>query len=126
MNVRQCSEWLDTLIGKKFTSIGYVATQFYHKNLHGNWTNVNPDSFVLHAREWQLHLSDRRKFFLTNPQTDLGIQTSKSNITVSNYSDAKSEEDVLPVPDNFHWKDILDKEIEGYYLYRCLIKESKV
>lgn len=119
-------EQLNSIIGLRITDIKYVLTKFFYPDLNGDWTKVDPDTFVLHAQEWQLTLSDGQTWFLTNPQRVLETEPLKSNITISTESIAKPDDKTLSVPNAYQWKDILDKEIKAFRLWRRVTKTSNI
>ncbi|MAX78723.1 MAG: hypothetical protein CL843_00910 [Crocinitomicaceae bacterium] len=117
---------LNSIIGLRITEIKYVLTKFFYPDLNGDWTEVHPDTFVLHGQEWQFTLSDGRTWFLTNPQKDLKKGPLKSNITISSESIAKPADNTLSVPNDYQWKDVLDNEIKGFRLWRRVTKTLNI
>jgi hypothetical protein len=118
-------QWFQNLLGQSIIDIKYIETKF-HYDFHGNWTNVDTDLFVLHSPEWEINLSNGQKFFLTNPQGDLRVEPSKSNITVNSSTIAKPYDKIHKVPNSFGWNNILGKEITTIKFYKRVIKSKGI
>jgi hypothetical protein len=116
-------ETFTQLLGQTIVDIKYIETRF-HYDLSGDWTTVNPDSFVLHSPEWELNLSNGQKWFLTNPQGNLTDETAKSNITLSTSTIANTNDKKFTVPDLFGWTNILNKQITGIRFYKRLLNRN--
>jgi hypothetical protein len=125
MDDKTTIHWFENLLGQNIIDIKYIETKF-HYDFHGNWTNVDTDSFVLHSPEWEINLSNGQKFFLTNPQEDLTTGISKTNITVSSSTIAKSDDKIHKAPNSFGWKNIFGKEITTIKFYKRVIKSKSV
>jgi len=71
MTNQELIEKLKSIVGQSIIDIRYIQSQFYYKAPHtsqGDWTNVNPDLFVLHSPEWQFRLSSGQVLFFTAKQ----------------------------------------------------------
>ncbi|MNW12123.1 hypothetical protein D3C71_2097340 [compost metagenome] len=49
MTDKELIEKLGSLMGRTITEIKYTPTKFHYSTIHGNWTDSNPDLFVLHS-----------------------------------------------------------------------------
>ena len=113
------------LLGQSIVDIKYIETNF-HYDLHGDWTNVNTDLFVLHSPEWAVSFSNGQKWFLTNPQEDLKSEPRKPNININFSTIAKAEDKIHIVPRSFGWKNIFDKEITAIRFYKRVVKSKNI
>lgn len=113
---------LQSFCGQKIEGIKYVRTKFYYEKptaVLGNWTNVNPDLFVLHSPQWSFQLSNGHIFHFTAihpPDLFAGA------FNISKTSATKKDDEVLTVPNEFYWKDIINKEINSFKLWRRVLK----
>lgn len=125
MNDDETIQAFKKLLGQTIVDIRYIETKFYY-DLHGDWTAVNSNSFVLHSPEWEIILSNGQKwFFINNHSSATETESSKSNITITSYSIAKTDDKIHNVPNTFDWKDILQKEIIAIRFYKRIIHTKK-
>jgi hypothetical protein len=117
---------LYALIGKSITEVYYVKTKFYHDYLSGDWSNVNPDLFVLHSPEWEFKLSDGSSWYLTNPQEDTVNAPMKSNLTINQTTIRTSADEVLPVPDKFYWQKVIGQPIRSFRFWKQVVSSTKL
>ena len=114
---------LESIIGQSIINIKYIKSTFQYSGLHGDWTNIAPDLFVLHSPEWHIELSNGQHLYLT-------VQESNNNhldssVLIETTSVASDKDSILTVPQAFSWLSILDKPIVGFRLWQRIIKTSK-
>ncbi|OFY84316.1 MAG: hypothetical protein A3F72_14955 [Bacteroidetes bacterium RIFCSPLOWO2_12_FULL_35_15] len=125
MDDNKTIQTFEKLLGQSIVNIKYIETKF-HYSLSGNWTNVDPDLFVLHSPEWEITFSNGQKWFLTNPQPpyDPAKQPIKS-IVVNSSSIANSDDKIHIAPRTFGWKNIFEKEITIIKFYKRVTQTKK-
>jgi hypothetical protein len=120
-------EKLKLIVGHSIVDVSYIPTKFHYStpdNLaQGDWTNVNPDLFVLHSREWQISLSTGETLFIASEQ--LSCENFASNFCIANGTKATEEDKVLNIPKAFKWLDILNKPIKKFVLWQRVTTSSK-
>jgi hypothetical protein len=113
---------LKKIIGLSIIEINYIESKFYHSEISGNWTNVNPKEFVLHSPEWQLKLSNGETIYIS-ASTEKRANLS-SEIIIAEKSCLK-EINVLKIENKFEWAEILNKPILKFRLWNRVIKSAK-
>lgn len=121
-------EKLKSLIGQSIVEIHYIQTKFHYPHpkgfAQGDWTNVNPDLFVLHSPEWQLKLSNGQNVCFSAVQ--IREDNFASKIIIDNSTKKADNDTTLVIPNTFKWIEIFYKPITKFRLWKRLFKSSKL
>lgn len=120
-------EKLKSTVGQTIIDIRYIQSSFYYKAPHtsqGDWTNVNPDLFVLHSPEWEFKLSSGQSLYFTAKQ--LSSDNYSAKIIINSEAIGRLEGKILNIPHAFHWLGILNKPITKFRLWQRVLKSSRL
>lgn len=120
-------EKLTSIVGQSIVDVSYIQTKFHFKldgYAQGDWTNINPDLFVLHSPEWQIKLSNGKTLFITGEQ--LSEENLASKFSIKDSTKMIMDDTVLNIPKAFKWLDILDNPITKFRLWKRIIRSSRV
>ncbi|MGV6861338.1 MAG: hypothetical protein ACWA41_06175 [Putridiphycobacter sp.] len=104
-------ELLNGLIGLKIEQIKYVPTKF-HYNLSGDWSDVSPETFLLHSPTWIWQFTNGTEYSIINDNGSVSFSTQEV------------KEDCLNVPKKYQWTEFIHKEIEGFRIWKQ-VKQSR-
>jgi hypothetical protein len=116
---------LNSIVGQSIVGVSYLQTKFHYAIdgfAQGDWTNVNPDLFVLHSPEWQIKLSGGQTLFVAGQQ--LTDENFASKFSISDKTKSTHDDTALNIPKAFKWLDILNKPITKFRLWKRIIKSS--
>jgi hypothetical protein len=115
---------LQSMVGQSITHIQYVQTEFDPANPgRFNWSAVHPDTFVLHAEEWRLTLSDGRVLHFSSALKRPDNFASRFVVNVLAKNPAAT---TLSVPETYSWKNILHTPITRFRLWKRVFKSVKL
>jgi len=106
-------ELLKEVIGEKILSVQYVENE-YHSNLSGDWTNTNPDNFLLTMRQIEVQFENGRNIFFRNHNQSMKISDK----------DEFPKFEKLHFPSTFDWSKVKNKPIKNYKIWECQAKYS--
>lgn len=116
---------LNSIVGQSISEICYAPTKFYYSNPNnsqGNWTNVNPDLFVLHSPEWKMKLSSGQIIYFSAEQ--ISEENFQSKFVINELTKKQEEDIELTIPIKFNWIEILDKPIKKFRLWQRVNSSS--
>jgi len=128
MTDHELIEKFKSIVGQSIVDISYIQPQFHYPHPdgfpQGDWTNVNPDLFVLHSPEWQIKFSGEQTLFVSGQQ--LTDENFASKFSISDTTKKAQDDTILNIPKAFKWLDILGKPITKFRLWKRIIKSSKL